>query len=124
MIAGRRVTIWLLPAIFAAQLSAQTPDTQTGRRKGDSVFFLIDTNDEPEGHGGRDDKIWVAEFIEAVDYRTGKVRWKHDIGPGGAFQGLLSTAGTLLFTGDNSGNALALDPQEGIPHSPSPSRAS
>ena len=27
--------------------------------------------------------------------------------------GVLSTAGNLLFTGDNSGNALALDPVEG-----------
>jgi alcohol dehydrogenase (cytochrome c) len=98
----------------------QTPtfDPDTGlfylhAEKGYSVFFLTDTNDKPEGYGGRDDKVWAAEFIEAVDYRTGKVRWKHDIGPGGAFQGLLSTAGKLLFTGDNSGNALALDPQDG-----------
>jgi hypothetical protein len=76
MIAGRRVTIWLLLAIFAAQLTAQTPDARTGRRRGYSVFFLIDTNDKPEGHGGRDEKIWAAEFIEAVDYWTGKVRYE------------------------------------------------
>ena len=98
----------------------QTPtfDPETGlfylhAEKGYSVFFLTDTGDKPEGYGGRDDKVWASEFIEAIDYRTAKVRWRHDIGPGSAFQGLLSTAGKLLFTGDNSGYALALDPETG-----------
>ena len=81
--------------------------------QGYSVFFLTDTNAKPEGWGGRDDKLWAREFIEAIDYKTGKIRWTHEIGQGSAYMGVLSTAGNLLFTGDNSGNALALDPAEG-----------
>ena len=65
---------------------------------------------KPEGWGGGDDKLWAREFIEAIDYKTGKFRWTHEIGQGSAYMGVLSTAGNLLFTGDNSGNALALDP--------------
>jgi acido-empty-quinoprotein group A len=78
-----------------------------------SVFFLTDTGEKPEGYGGRDDKIWAEEFIEAIDYKTGKVRWKHDIGQGSGFMGILTTEGKLLFSGDNAGNALALDPVTG-----------
>jgi acido-empty-quinoprotein group A len=78
-----------------------------------SVFFLTDTDPKPEGYGGRDDKVWAAEYIEAIDYKTGKIRWSHDIGPGSAFMSILSTEGNLLFSGDNSGNALALDPATG-----------
>jgi alcohol dehydrogenase (cytochrome c) len=78
-----------------------------------SVFFLTDTGPKPEGYGGRDDKIWAEEFIQAMDYRTGKVRWKHDIGPESNYMSMLSTAGKLLFSGDNSGNALALNPVDG-----------
>jgi alcohol dehydrogenase (cytochrome c) len=74
---------------------------------------LTDTDPKPEGYGGRDDKVWAAEFIEAIDYKTGKIRWSHDIGPGSAFMSILSTEGNLLFSGDNSGNALALDPVTG-----------
>jgi alcohol dehydrogenase (cytochrome c) len=78
-----------------------------------SVFFLTDTGEKPEGYGGRDDKIWAEEFIEAIDYKTGKVRWKHDIGQGSGFMSILTTEGKLLFSGDNAGNALALDPVTG-----------
>ncbi len=50
-------------------------------------------------------------MIEAIDYRTGDIRWKHDIGAMGP--GLLSTAGNLLFTGDSSGHIIALDAATG-----------
>jgi outer membrane protein assembly factor BamB len=101
-----------------ANWQTTTFDPDTGlfylhAEQGYSVFFLTDTDAKPEGYGGRDDKVWANEFIEAIDYRTGKTRWKHDIGQGSAYQGLLSTAGKLLFTGGNSGNALALDPETG-----------
>jgi len=48
-----------------------------------------------------------------MDYRTGKVRWKHDIGHGSNYMSMLSTACKLLLSGDNSGNAIALDPADG-----------
>jgi acido-empty-quinoprotein group A len=78
-----------------------------------SVFFLTDTSAKPEGYGGRDDKIWAEEFLQAIDYQTGEIRWKHDIGEGGAFMGVLTTDGDLLFSGDNFGNALGLDSATG-----------
>ena len=49
--------------------------------------------------------------VEAIDYRTGDIRWTHDIGSMGP--GLLTTAGNLLFTGDNSGHVMALDAANG-----------
>jgi len=48
-----------------------------------------------------------------MDYRTGKVRWKHEIGHGSNYMNMLSTAGKLLFSGDNLEDALALDPADG-----------
>ncbi len=101
-------TNWQTPAF-----SPKTGLFYLHAEKSYSVFFLTDTDAKPEGYGGRDDKIWAKEFIEAIDYQTGRVRWRHDIGPGSSYMGMLSTAGNLLFSGDNSGNALALDPANG-----------
>ena len=49
----------------------------------------------------------------AIDYKTGKVAWKHKFPSGNfgnAYPGVLSTAGKLVFTGDPAGNFLAFDP--------------
>jgi len=53
--------------------------------------------------------------LQAIDYKTGKVKWKHDISGEGfmSLGGLLSTAGGLLFGGDANGNLLALDSGNG-----------
>jgi acido-empty-quinoprotein group A len=57
--------------------------------------------------------------LQAIDYQTGKIVWSHELGDqapgssGPAIAGLLVTAGDLLFTGDASGNLLALDPATG-----------
>lgn len=47
--------------------------------------------------------------IEAIDYHTGKIVWKH---PEDGNQGLLTTAGHLLFGGDGE-YVVALDPATG-----------
>jgi len=51
----------------------------------------------------------------AIDYKTGKVVWSHDLGDQSAvlISGLLSTAGDLVFTGDSVGNFIAMDPATG-----------
>jgi alcohol dehydrogenase (cytochrome c) len=55
----------------------------------------------------------------ALDYETGKVRWRRDRPSGSsrdaAGQGtsILSTGGGLLFTGDGNGDLLALDASNG-----------
>jgi alcohol dehydrogenase (cytochrome c) len=68
---------------------------------------------KPEGWAGRDRNLWANSVIEAIDYQTGDIRWKHEIGDGEGSAGMLTTAGRLLFTADNSNNLLALDPESG-----------
>lgn len=68
---------------------------------------------KPEGWAGRDRNLWANSVLEAIDYKTGKVIWKHEIGPGEGVAGILTTAGNLLFTADNSNNLIALDPATG-----------
>jgi acido-empty-quinoprotein group A len=80
--------------------------------------YLTDTDERPEGYGGG--AVGGAGsggregYIKALDYRTGKVRWRHPLTEGGAM-GLLTTAGDLLFGGDGSGNFVAYDPATGDP---------
>jgi alcohol dehydrogenase (cytochrome c) len=75
-----------------------------------SVFYYT-AEGKPEGYAGRDDFLTNSSLIEAIDYHTGKIKWRHDIsGTGGmSFGGLLSTTTGLLFAGDTSGNLLALN---------------
>ena len=52
----------------------------------------------------------------ALDYKTGKVVWTHELGnqgPGNLISGLLTTAGDVLFGGDSTGNFLAMAPATG-----------
>jgi alcohol dehydrogenase (cytochrome c) len=65
------------------------------------------------GWAGADYGIWGKGVIEAVDYQTGKIRWSHEIGPGRATAGVLTTDSGLTFTGDTQGNLLALDSSDG-----------
>jgi alcohol dehydrogenase (cytochrome c) len=77
-----------------------------------SIFYMT-AEGKPEGWAGRDRNLWASSFIEAIDYQTGDVRWEHEIGEGEGVAGMLTTAGHLLFTADNSNNLLALDPATG-----------
>lgn len=77
-----------------------------------SIFYMT-AEGKPEGWAGRDRDLWADSFVEALDYDTGAVKWRHEIGQGEGVAGLLSTAGNLLFTADNSDNLLALDPATG-----------
>ncbi|HEY3939980.1 MAG TPA: acido-empty-quinoprotein group A, partial [Bryobacteraceae bacterium] len=77
-----------------------------------SIFYMT-AEGKPEGWAGRDRGLWANSLLEAIDYRTGDIRWKHEIGRGEGVAGMLSTAGNLLFTADNEDNLLALDPKTG-----------
>ena len=79
-----------------------------------SVYYIYDPSDKPEGWGGNDRGGWAESMIQAIDYKTGKVKWSHKWEDGGR-SGLLSTAGKLLFAGDGSANLVALDPANGNP---------
>ena len=66
-----------------------------------------------EGWGGRDQNLWGSAALRALDYKTGKVVWSHELGEGEPFTGIMTTAGHLLFGCDAQGNFLALDPLTG-----------
>jgi len=100
-------TNWMAPSF----------DPQTGlfyvnARRVFSIFYRTATG-KAEGWGGRDRNLWSNSTLRALDYRTGKVVWNHEIGDGESISGILTTAGHLLFSADNSGNLLALDPATG-----------
>jgi alcohol dehydrogenase (cytochrome c) len=80
-----------------------------------SVYYIYDPSDKPEGWGGNDRGGWAESMIEAIDPKTGKIRWVHKWEGQGGRSGLLSTAGKLLFSGDESDNLVALDPETGRP---------
>lgn len=77
-----------------------------------SIFYMT-AESKPEGWAGRDRNLWADSFLAAIDHRTGKIRWQHEIGEGEGTAGILTTAGQLLFTADNNGNLMALDPETG-----------
>jgi alcohol dehydrogenase (cytochrome c) len=83
--------------------------------QGYGLFYLtLNENEKPEGHqGGAANSFWSNALLVALDYRTGKVKWTRDSGNATGSPGVLTTAGHLLFTGDVSGNLLALDPSNG-----------
>jgi acido-empty-quinoprotein group A len=100
-------TNWMAPSF----------DPQTGLfyvncRRLFSVFYNTVAG-KAEGWGGRDRNLWANTTLRALDYRTGKVSWNHELGDGESLAGILTTAGHLLFSADNSGNLLALDPTTG-----------
>jgi acido-empty-quinoprotein group A len=80
------------------------------------VYYVTMPGKNAEGWGGRDFVLHSKSELIAIDYRTGKVRWTRDMSGGrGGFASTLTTAGNLLFTTDDSGGILALDPATGRP---------
>ena len=77
-----------------------------------SLYFAKPA-DGTYGWAGADYGLWGKGVIEAIDYQTGKIRWSHEVGPGGAGAGVLTTDSGLAFTGDAEGNILALDTSNG-----------
>jgi alcohol dehydrogenase (cytochrome c) len=100
-------TNWMAPSF-----SPQTGLFYVTARRIFSVYYNTATG-KPEGWGGRDRNLWANSTLRALDYRTGKVVWNHETGEGESIAGILTTAGHLLFTSDNAGNLLALDPASG-----------
>jgi len=59
----------------------------------------------------------VGSYLMAIDPKTGKIAWRHKYltVAEGRGQGLLTTAGRLLFGGDPDGNFVAYDVANGNP---------
>jgi alcohol dehydrogenase (cytochrome c) len=68
-----------------------------------SVYYIYDPSDNPQGWGGTDRGGWSEWMLQAIDYKTGKIRWSHPWNSGDSRSGLLSTAGNLVFTGGSGG---------------------
>jgi alcohol dehydrogenase (cytochrome c) len=80
-----------------------------------SIYYLFDDSEKPEGWGGNDQGGWAESMLQAIDYRTGKVKWSHKWETPGIRSGLLSTAGNLIFAGDPADNLVALNAATGEP---------
>jgi alcohol dehydrogenase (cytochrome c) len=101
---------------------AFSPDTglfYVHENDGYAMYYLTDP--DPRGSMGLGGKQEVAvgslgSFLTALDYKTGKVAWRHKYSGGSGGGGLLTTAGKLLFAGDGaSGNIIAHDAATGKP---------
>jgi alcohol dehydrogenase (cytochrome c) len=84
-----------------------------------SIFYLTDPDPRGSmGLGGKEE-ITVGSagsFLTAIDYRNGKIAWRHRYPTGnGGGGGLLATAGGLVFAGDAGGNIVAHDARTGKP---------
>ena len=77
-----------------------------------SIYFSKPA-DGTYGWAGGDYGLWSKGVIEAIDYQTGKMRWTHEVGPGGSGSGVLTTDSGLTFSGDAHGNFLALNTADG-----------
>jgi alcohol dehydrogenase (cytochrome c) len=83
-----------------------------------AMYYLTETDPRGAmGLGGKEE-VTVASLgthLVAIDYKTGKTAWSHQYpSPAGAsISGILTTAGRLLFAGDNAGNLIAFDPANG-----------
>jgi len=100
-------TNWMAPSF-----NPQTGLFYVNARRLFSIYYNTVTG-KAEGWGGRDRNLWANSTLRALDYRTGKIVWNRELGDGESISGILTTAGHLLFSSDNSGNLLALDPATG-----------
>jgi alcohol dehydrogenase (cytochrome c) len=83
-----------------------------------AMYYLTETDPRGAmGLGGKEE-VTVASLgshLVAIDYKTGKTVWSHTYpsSAGATMSGILTTAGKLLFAGDNAGNLIAFDPANG-----------
>jgi alcohol dehydrogenase (cytochrome c) len=97
----------------APSFDPQTGLFYVGSSKTFSMFYLTDTDERPEGWGGLDNVVGNdGAALLAIDYKTGKIAWRHDWPSGGGVVSQLSTAGHLLFT-SNLNYLIAFDPATG-----------
>jgi alcohol dehydrogenase (cytochrome c) len=102
----------------AANWQSPTFSPQTGlfyvnATRAYSVYYIYDSSDNPAGWGGFDRGGYSQSMLQAIDYKTGAIRWSHAWKSGGP-TGLLSTAGNLVFSG-GSGGLEALNATTGEP---------
>jgi len=83
------------------------------------MYYLTETDPRGAmGLGGKEEAGVgsLGTYLTAIDYKTGKIAWRHKYPGTGGFgggNGMLTTAGKLLFAGDQGGNLVAYDPANG-----------
>jgi alcohol dehydrogenase (cytochrome c) len=92
--------------------SPQTGLFYVGATRAFSIYYLYDPSDNPMGWGGTDRGGYSESMLQAIDYKTGKIRWSHKW-EGTLRSGLLSTAGNLVFSGGPSQDIVALNATTG-----------
>jgi alcohol dehydrogenase (cytochrome c) len=104
---------------------AYSPDTglfYVPQQDSYAMYYLTET--DPRGAMGLGGKEEVGlgslgTYLTAIDPKTAKVVWRHKYpsagGGGGGLNGILTTAGKLLFQGDTAGDLVAFDPANGKP---------
>jgi len=84
-----------------------------------AMYYLTETDPRGAmGLGGKEEAGVgsLGTYLTAIDYKTGKIAWRHKYPGTGGFgggNGMLTTAGKLLFAGDQGGNLVAYDPANG-----------
>jgi alcohol dehydrogenase (cytochrome c) len=97
----------------APSFSPATGLFYVGTTSGYALYYVTDDDDFPVGWGGRDLAVGSdGSALIAVDYRTGKIVWRHEWPGGGGPSHILTTAGKLLFT-HNQNYLIAFDPANG-----------
>jgi alcohol dehydrogenase (cytochrome c) len=77
-------------------------------------IYFTKPEDGTWGWAGADYGIAGRGVLDAIDYQTGKIRWTHSLGFNDSSDtGVLTTGSGLTFTGDATGNMLALDTATG-----------
>jgi len=77
-----------------------------------SLYFFKDEHGD-YGWAGADYSVYNHGYLRAIDYRTGDIRWEHDLFGGAGSAGVLTTATGVTFSGDSVNNALALRTRDG-----------
>ena len=107
------VTNWPPPAYSPDTGLFYVPQTDSY-----SIGYLTETDPlGAMGLGGKDEVNLgaVASYLTAIDPKTAKIAWRHKYPSQGGMNGILTTAGKLLFCGDTAGNLVAFDPANGNP---------
>ena len=92
-------------------------DAKTGlfivdAKPGYGIYFAKPA-DGTFGWAGADYDVWSKSVLDAIDYKTGKIRWSHELGPGTSGAGVLTTDSGLIFTGDSTGNVIVFRTADG-----------
>jgi len=107
------VTNWQPPAFNPDTGLFYVPSTESY-----AMFYLTETDPRGAmGLGGTDQEnvASLGGYLTAIDYKTGKVAWRHRYpGVGGSIgNGILTTASRLIFAGDLGGNLVSYDAANG-----------